>query len=493
MKHSLIMFFIALLVTGFLISFCTVIQPVMAQENTFSDDFSSDSTQWQYFGVAHRDAVNQNLILNPEGSMQAGVAYFNSPIQGPFTANFRYRSDHPSDGFTMFFYKQQYPKNIDFFDSFSQNSTAGWRSGFNTGSIIPGYGIEFDDWQNIPEDFEQLTGAEQNPLGDPSSEHIALVKDFTGNHLAYVDDPRIYDGQWHNVTVEVDLASVNVFIDQDLVLQWNGTLDRTFSGFGFSAANGQCGSRYHIVDDVSISASSLNTPTLTTSCVPSVTQTNFYVQITGQLAFNDEGIIDAPIYLSYSVTGGETWQDLTLVNTNADGDYSALWMLSATGNYMLKAVYRGDETHLGETNVVSFVVEPFSSQSAFSVTSNSTVTAFSFDSTQKTLSFNVTGESGSTGFVDVSIPKSLMNDTSGLTLTLDGNQIDYTVESLSENWLLSFTYHHSSHQVMINLDSPNPPENSYLGYIIYVVVAAVGLVVATTALMLKKRQKSNNK
>ncbi len=264
----------------------------------------------------------------------------------------------------MFFYKEPYPQNIDFYDSYTPNSAAGWRSGFNTGSVIRGYGIEFDGWQNIRR-LEHLTGAQQNPRGDPSSDHIALVKDFTGNHIAYVNDPRIIDDQWHDVTVEVDVASVKVFIDQDLVLQWNGTLDRTFSGFGFSAANGQCGSSVHIVDDVSISGSNIKTPTLTTSCETSFSLSNFNVQISGQLAFEGEGIADAPIYLSYSVTGGETWQDLTLVNTDANGDYSALWMLSATGNYMLKAVYRGDGTHLGATNVVSFVVQPCSSQSVF--------------------------------------------------------------------------------------------------------------------------------
>jgi hypothetical protein len=487
------MFFVALLVAGFLISFCTVIQPVMAQENTFSDDFNSDSGQWCYMGVAFRDTANQYLVLNPDSTMQAGVGYFNTPISGPFTASFRYKSGggYSGDDFTMFFYKQQYPENIDYFDSYGPNASAGWRGGFNTGSNISGFGIEFDGWQNIPLDFQQLTGNQVNPPGDPSGNHVALVKDYTGNHLTYVNDPRVSDDVWHNVTVEVKVASVNVFIDQELILQWNGALDRTYSGFGFSGATGQCGSNCHLIDDFSITSSSLQAPAITTHCESSISQSSISVKITGQLTFNEVGIPNAPIYLSYSVTGGETWQDLTLVNTNADGDYSALWMLSATGNYMLKAVYRGDETHLGATNVVSFVVEPFSSQSAFSVTSNSTVTAFSFDSTQKTLSFNVTGESGSTGFVDVSIPKSLMNDTSGLTLTLDGTQIDYTVESLSENWLLSFTYHHSSHQVMINLDSPNSPENSYLGYIIYVVVAAVGLVVAATALTLKKRHKNN--
>ena|ERR1700690_2623456 len=101
-----------------------------------------------------------------------------------------------------------------------------------------------------------------------------------------------------------------------------------------------------------------------------------------------------------------------------------MWLLSVTGDYMLKAVYKGNENNLGTTNIVNFAKETSSEQSIFSVTSNSSITGLSFDSSSKQLSFNVTGDPGTTGYVNVFIPKSLVNDTPDLKVYLDNNQIE---------------------------------------------------------------------
>ena len=85
----------------------------------------------------------------------------------------------------------------------------------------------------------------------------------------------------------------------------------------------------------------LPTPTLVVSCTGSTSYSGFNVQIIGSLTFNGTGISEAPLLLSYSVTGGKSWIDLTLVNTGSDGSYLVAWMPSVTGNYLLKAVYGG--------------------------------------------------------------------------------------------------------------------------------------------------------
>lgn len=432
-------------------------QLVSAQEqSTFSDDFSRDSSSWQLLGSAYRNQTGQCLVLTPTGNQQAGVAIFNAPIKGSFTASFRYKAGggYHGDGFTLFFYKQEYGSAIDY-------SYSGSREGFNTESIIPGYGIEFDGWQNIPWDFQSTTGGQQNPQGDPTGSHIAVIKDFTGNHLTYVNDTRVSDNNWHWVTVHVEGSSVSVTVDQMMVLQWSGTFDRTYGGFGFSGATGGVGSDWHIIDDFSITAKNLHTPTLTTTCVSSMTTASFPVKINGLLTYSGAGISDAPILLSYSVTGGESWQDLTLVHTNTEGSYSALWLLSVTGDYMLKALYKGDDDYLGTSNTVSFSVAPCTTQSTFSVTSNSTLSKLSFSSSNKELSFSVSGEDGSTGYVNVFVPNALVSDVSGLEIYLDGNRIDYTVQPLSDGWLLYVAYHHSAHLVLISLGSSplNPTDN----------------------------------
>jgi hypothetical protein len=47
----------------------------------------------------------------------------------------------------------------------------------------------------------------------------------------------------------------------------------------------------------------------------------------------------------------------------------------------------------------------------------------------------------------------MVNDSSGLKVYLDGNQLEYKAQSQGDNWLLHFTYHHNTHSVMISLGS----------------------------------------
>jgi hypothetical protein len=452
-KAAVVLSIIILFLLSASMVFAPAIQTVKAQgqsTTTFSDDFSTDTGAWQYLGSAYRDAGNQCLVLTTNDPSEGGAVFFNTPIQGSFTANFRYKvsgGNWSGDGFTMFFYKQQY-SNLDNGGSLAFSSMNG-----TTHQIVPGYGIEFDGWQNIPEDFQQFVGGQQNPQGDPSGDHIALIQDFAGDHLAYVNDQRVADNNWHQVTVQVQASSVSVSVDNGVVLQWTGELNRTFDCFGFSGATG-CATAWHLIDDFSITANEIHTATLTTNCISTIAQEPFNVYtISGDLTFNSAGISGAPIYVSYSVTGGESWQDLTLVYTDSDGSYSAMWLPTVTGNYQLKAVYKGDENYLGASCIISFAIQPSADQNVFSITSNSTITGLSFNSDSKQLSFNVTGDPGTWGYTYVFIPKSLLNDTSELNVQLDGNQINYTTQIQNDGWLLYFTYHHSTHVVTISLDS----------------------------------------
>jgi hypothetical protein len=96
---------------------------------------------------------------------------------------------------------------------------------------------------------------------------------------------------------------------------------------------------------------------------------------------------------------------------------------------MLKAVYRGTENYLGTTNVINFSITPCMDQSVFSVTSNSSLAELVFNTARKELSFKVSGDAGTTGYVSLYIPNSLVSDISDLKLYLDSAQMD-TVCSL---------------------------------------------------------------
>ena len=85
-------------------------------ETIFTDDFSTDSGAWDYLGSAYRDQTDQQLVLTTYANSQTGVAFFKTPIQDAFTASFSYKGN--GDGFLLFFYKQEYPSEIAWEESY---------------------------------------------------------------------------------------------------------------------------------------------------------------------------------------------------------------------------------------------------------------------------------------------------------------------------------------------------------------------------------------
>lgn len=67
------------------------------------------------------------------------------------------------------------------------------------------------------------------------------------------------------------------------------------------------------------------------------------------------------------------------------------------------------------------------------------------------------GPSGTTGYVDVYIAKTLIGNIAEVEVKLNGEEINYTATSLDDSWLIHFTYQHSTHSVTINLGSISGP------------------------------------
>jgi hypothetical protein len=201
------------------------------QKLLFFDNFSTDSAMWKYIGDAYRDPLNGYVVLTKNINGQVGVIWFNRRITSPFTIDFKYRAGGGSgaEGLTFMFYKQ----------TSYEPSNGGYLGFMNRNGIpISGYAIEFDNWQN---DW------------DPSSNHIALIKDHVNNHLIYVYDPRTGDNLWHNVRVVVNVSEIRVDVDDSTLFTWLGTINTTYGGFGFSAGTGDANNR-HIIDNVNITA-----------------------------------------------------------------------------------------------------------------------------------------------------------------------------------------------------------------------------------------------
>ncbi len=203
----------------------------------------------------------------------------------------------------------------------------------------------------------------------------------------------------------------------------------------------------------------LPSPNLSFYCKSSTTSSGFNVQIQGALSYNGVGLQDEGIQFSYSVTGGATWQDLAYTKTNNNGNFSLTWIPSASGNYVIKATWQGNNIYSNVSALYNFAVAPFNNQNqnVFSVTSNSTLTSLTFDSTTTELSFGVSGPSGTTGVTQVCIPQSLIPDITKLNVMLDGETINYN-SLLDDNvWVITFSYRHSSHTVIMELGTAPTP------------------------------------
>jgi hypothetical protein len=228
------------------------------------------------------------------------------------------------------------------------------------------------------------------------------------------------------------------------------------------------------------SAPTLAKPTLNLSCKSSASYSGFNAEIKGNLTLNETAISNAPIQLSYSVNGGKTWQDLTLVYTRPDGSYAATWLPSVTGNYLVKVVYDGDSEKMGaQSEIVNFAVTEFAEKDIlFSVSSNSTITSLAFNSTTSELTFEASGPAETTGYVQATIAKSLVANPENIKVYLDGNQLNYSVAAAEDSWLITFTYSHSKHEILLYLGSAttsNVPFN-----VDYRVLLGVGIFLAAS-------------
>jgi hypothetical protein len=202
----------------------------------------------------------------------------------------------------------------------------------------------------------------------------------------------------------------------------------------------------------------------------------FKVGIEGNISCNQFGLTGLPMLISYSVTNGASWNDITQVTSSAQGAYSAVWMPSATGNFMVKATWSGNGTYPKSTSMINLAVLPLGDSSAFSIASSDTVSNLNFDSSKKELSFTVVGPQGTPGYVDVFVSKTLFSTGTG-NVYIDGNIVSSIVSSSEDSWIIHFLYSHSSHNIIIKLgensiDVPSPsiprvPQRSLADYSVY--------------------------
>ena len=207
----------------------------------------------------------------------------------------------------------------------------------------------------------------------------------------------------------------------------------------------------------------------------------YYVNITGVVRYKEKPVNDVGVRLMWS-SGGLPNEIATLA-PSSKGTFNVSWIPHATGSFYITAqllIYPfPDEVPPPETHACLSISLPHE-QSVFSVVSNSTITALTFNSTSYILSFLANGPEGTTGYAKVFISKQLLTDINVLKVYVDDAQTDYTYRSALDSWILNIIYQHSTRKVQIVLpEFPSP-------ITVLLLFASTTLI---SAILLKKKRK----
>jgi parallel beta-helix repeat protein len=210
--------------------------------------------------------------------------------------------------------------------------------------------------------------------------------------------------------------------------------------------------------------------------------------IEGTLSYSGTGISFAALQVSYIIDNATSWNEVGMVNTDVNGNYSATWLPPEAGTYQIKVSWEGNATIPKTFTVVYLLVIASQTNDLISVGSNSTITLFNFNADTQEITFNVSGPSETIGYVKIHISKPLFQNVTEAAVYLDGEQINYKTSSTDESWILYFVYSHSTHNIAVKLVNAAPESSNSIE-----VWLATAIVVACAAsagflLYFKKRR-----
>lgn len=156
-------------------------------------------------------------------------------------------------------------------------------------------------------------------------------------------------------------------------------------------------------------------------------------------------------------SGGNYWSDYNGTDSNHDGIGDTPYTIDGNNTDQYPLVYSTGSYDAGQIN---------GTERNINTLSNSTISNFEMNQTDRTVSFNVTGASGTSGFTILTIPTTVMQNVyhNIFTVYIDGQPTDCRTWSDGTNTYIYVNYTHSTHTLEIVGDTTPPvTTNNYNG------------------------------
>jgi hypothetical protein len=146
-------------------------------------------------------------------------------------------------------------------------------------------------------------------------------------------------------------------------------------------------------------------------------------------------------------SGGNYWSDYSGVDLNS-GPYQNETGSDGIGDTNYTMGTGNDDRYPLMGSISTFYCGSWDNKPYYAdIVSNSTISAFNFNATQKFISFNVNGSSATVGFCKITIDNLLLGGP--YTVMVDETLVTPSVTSNGTHSFLYFTYAHSTHNVRI--------------------------------------------
>ncbi len=227
-------------------------------------------------------------------------------------------------------------------------------------------------------------------------------------------------------------------------------------------------------------------PTIDFTCRGFAVEGGFRVDINGKLLLNGQPVSGTQVQVAYG--NGSRWEAIALTNTLQDGSFSMAWVPNKPGSYQINATSQST-LNLAPANRVVNVALVADGGNVFTVNSNLNVTAFTYNSASRQLSFSTSGESNATINVKMYVSGTLEVSK----LYVDGGEVAFTSQREGDYWLLSFSYAGGQHSITMAMKAQavvaNEDYTQMLPYAALVAAVVIGLVAALVLIRRRNKRK----